>query len=222
MADVVGTGADADRERADRELSIVIRNAARGEPGAVAAIVERLTPALLMQAEHRLGAALRRFVEPQDVVNDVWLSALRRLPEFRADTGRAVPSLLAYLGVAVLRRVLELHKRHIDGKPFVRTADAAAESGSDALAADIAATATGAVTAAVRAERGAALRAAIDALDETDRAVVVLRGVEAQDLEVVAMLTGLTPNGVSQRYRRALAKLRERLPASVFDELDAA
>lgn len=222
MVDTAETPGDAARERDDRDFSVVIRRAAGGEPAAVGALVERLTPALLMQAEHRLGTALRRFVEPQDVVADVWLGTLRRLPEFRAEPGRAVPSLLAYLGVAVLRRVLELHRRHRDGAPVVRPADGPSFDTGAGLADQISATATGAVTAVLRAERGAALRAAIDALDETDRAVVVFRGVEAQELGVVAMLTGLTPNGVSQRYRRALAKLRERLPASVFDELDEA
>ena len=79
---------------------------------------------------------------------------------------------------------------------------------------------TGIVSKVVKGERYAALHAAVAELDELDRAVVVLRALEQLPNEAVAAMTGLQPNAVSQRLRRALAKLRERLPNSVFDDLD--
>lgn len=206
------------RNAADREMSAVIRRAAAGDTAAVGAMVERFTPALLMQTEHRMGAALRRFVDPQDVVNDVWLAALRRFDAFRPETGRAGATLMAYLGVAVLRRVRELYERYVDGKPVVALEPPPDDAGA-ALPQNVAATATGAVTAVLRAERAASLRAAIAELDELDRTVVVLRGIEGQPPQLVAMLTGLSENAVAQRLRRALEKLRTRLPATIFEDL---
>jgi RNA polymerase sigma factor (sigma-70 family) len=202
-------------------MSATIRRAAAGDTICVATIVERFTPALLMQAEHRLGSALRRYADPHDVVNDAWLGALRRLAEFNPAEGRAVPTMLAYLGVAVLRRVHELYRKHLVGKPALVTPDGEPDNTVD-LAAQLPAETTGVVTRALRAERFEALHRAIEALDPTDRAVVVLRAIEQQPNDVVASVTGLAPNAVSQRLRRAMAKLRERLPASIFDELDDA
>jgi RNA polymerase sigma factor (sigma-70 family) len=196
----------------------VIRRATAGDTAAVGAMVERFTPALLMQVEHRMGAALRRFVDPQDVVNDVWLATLRRLDGFAPVAGRAGATLMAYLSVAAMRRVRELYERYVDGKPVVAAAPGREDSQSHP-AIDVATSATGAVTAVLRAERGATLRAAVAELDETDRTVVVLRGIEGQPPQLVAMLTGLSENAVAQRLRRALEKLRARLPASIFEDL---
>ncbi len=206
------------RFAADREMSAVIRRAAAGDTAAVGAMVERFTPALLMQVEHRIGAALRRFVDPQDVVNDVWLATLRRFDGFNPVEGRAGATLMAYLGVAAMRRVRELYEKYVDGRPVVAFA-ARVDDSQPFLPTDVAASATGAVTAVLRAERGATLRAAVAELDETDRTVVVLRGIEGQSPQLVAMLTGLSENAVAQRLRRALEKLRARLPATIFEDL---
>lgn len=201
-------------------LSSAIKRAGEGDPRSVATLVERLTPALVMQASHRLGPTLRRFVEPEDVVNDVWLASLRRLSEFVPAEGRATASLLSYLGVAVLRRVHRMHKIHM-ATPGGLGRGAADPEASEALA-ELPAETTGVVSKHVRSERHRALHEAVAELDEVDRAVVVLRALEQHPNEAVAAMTGLQPNAVSQRLRRALAKLRERLPESVFDDLDDA
>jgi RNA polymerase sigma-70 factor, ECF subfamily len=206
--------------RADDEWSGIVRRASRGEDAAQQALVERFTPALLAQAEHRVGVQLRRFVDPADVVADVWFVALRRLPEFDPPPGRATATLLAYLGTVLLRRVRDLYRRHMEGKPAIVGATDVRGDGEDSGGLlELSAATTGVVTRVVRAERAAALRSALDELDPLDREVVVLRGIESQSNAVVAALTGLAPNNVSQRLRRALAKLRERLPASIFDDL---
>ncbi len=202
----------------DEEMSRVIRSAAAGESEALAALVERFTPALLMQADLRLGPALRRLVDPLDIVNDVWMTAFRSLSEFRAEPGRTTVALLGYMSLAILRRVQELHRKHLAGKPL-RTAFWSAGNELASGLSELPASVTGVVTNALREERRDVLRRAIASLDDLDRAVVVARSIEGQENDDVALLTGLTPNNVSQRHRRALHKLRELLPASVFDDL---
>jgi RNA polymerase sigma factor (sigma-70 family) len=201
----------------DAEASAWLRRASRGDEDAQRALVERFTPALLAQAQYRVGAPLRRFVDPSDVVADVWLVALRRLPAFDPAPGRATGTFLAYLGTVLLRRVRDLYERHLAGKPEVVPHGAAGADGGAGL--ELSAHTTGVVTRVVRAERAAALTRALDELEPLDRAVVALRAIEGQRNEVVAALTGLASNAVSQRLRRALAKLRERLPESIFDDL---
>lgn len=202
---------------ADAELSACVRRAAAGDAAAVAALVERLSPALLVQAEHRTSGALRRFVDPADVVNDVWLAALPKLAGFEAPPGRAVPAVLGFLSVVLLRRVRDLFEKHFAGKPA--QVEAGATPSVDDPVARLAAETTGVVTRVVRQERGAALRAAVAELDPLDRAVVTLRAIEGQPPEAVARATGLTPNAVATRLRRALEKLRKSAPLTVFDDL---
>jgi RNA polymerase sigma factor (sigma-70 family) len=204
----------------DRDLSLLLQQARAGSPGAVAGLVEHFTPALMLQAEHRVGAPIRRFVDPADVVDDVWLIALRRLPDFAPEPGRSARTWLAYLSTILLRHVRDLYGKHLAGKPLAEsppTKDShAAPDWLEAAAAE----ATGVVTRAARAESGAALREAIRSLDPLDRAVVVLRGIEGLSNEGVAALTGLLPNTVSVRLRRALERLRGRLPPALIADLE--
>ena len=78
---------------------------------------------------------------------------------------------------------------------------------------------SGVVTRASRAERRDAVLSALDELSDDDRAIIVLRGIEQADLKDAAAQLGITTNAASVRYHRALARLRERLPGSIFDDL---
>ena len=76
---------------------------------------------------------------------------------------------------------------------------------------------SGAVTRAVRRETQDAVRDAIDRLEDLDREVVVMRGIERHPVGQIAAVLGLTENVVSQRYRRALDKLKGLLPRDIAD-----
>ena len=71
----------------------------------------------------------------------------------------------------------------------------------------------------MREETRSCVGAAIEALDPRDREVIVLRGIEQNSNETVALLLGISPNAASMRYQRALQRLRDRIPASLLDEL---
>ena len=76
------------------------------------------------------------------------------------------------------------------------------------------------VSKAVRGEIGDQVRQAIDRLSEADREILVLRGIEQNANETVALLLKLPANTVSVRFRRALRRLRDELPGSLLDDLD--
>jgi RNA polymerase sigma factor (sigma-70 family) len=75
------------------------------------------------------------------------------------------------------------------------------------------------VSHAVHQEIRSTVSAAIDELDPLDREVILLRGIEQNSNETVALLLGISPNAASMRWQRALQRLRARLPGSVFDDL---
>jgi RNA polymerase sigma-70 factor (ECF subfamily) len=174
-------------------------------------VVTRFTPLLRAQAALRLGR-LQGQVSVDDVVAEAWLVALRRRAEFVPNDAPSTPRMLKFLGTTILnlvnRRIEDYVRRGARQAPLPVTED----SGVDASG--LADTVTGAVTQAVRHETAAALDATLSGLSEIDRQVIILRIVEGLSNQEAALQLRESPNTASQRYRRALARLREALPES--------
>jgi DNA-directed RNA polymerase specialized sigma24 family protein len=166
---------------------------------------ERLSPLLQAHASWRLGPALRASHDPQDLEEDAWAVALPRFKDLGPREGRMTPVLLRFLTTTILY-----------GAAMAPPDD---DAEGDALT-RFPAEQSGVVTAAARRETQGAVAAALAALDEKDREIILLRGIEQQPNQTVSLLLGLTPQAVAMRYRRALDRLRAHLPRSVFDELD--
>jgi RNA polymerase sigma factor (sigma-70 family) len=188
-----------------------VGRARAGDDTSLAWLVERLSPLLLAQAAMRLGADLRRFYEPQDLVHDAWLVTLPRLSELPPRRGRHTPVLLKFLSTAILLRVRNLLRKH--------TGRADAGPGTSGQPEGLPASQSGIVSRAIRNEARDEVQAALGRLADADREVLLLRGVEQVTNATAAMLTGQSAAGVSKRYSRALTRLRHELPGSVFEEL---
>ncbi len=198
-----------EREGPSDSTSFHVLRARTGDDSSLAWIVNRFTPLLLEQARYRIGAALRRRLEPEDLVQEVWAVALPALGGLEPREGRTTPVVLKFLSTTLLYRVNN-HARKL-----VRSR----EDADPAWGALPAAT-RGAVTRAVGAEGHNELLSALDGLSDRDREVVVLRGIEQHSNAKAAELLGETPNAVSLRYNRAIQALRKNLSGAIFDELD--
>jgi RNA polymerase sigma-70 factor (ECF subfamily) len=192
-----------------------VRRAIGGDAQSLAWMVARLSPLLLAQASYRLGATLRRMIDPEDLVNDAWLVALRKLPELSVRDGHHTPVLLRFLSTTLLYRINNLVKRHLRGEAVTMAAVAGQTDPLDRVAAEN----TGVVTRVVREELRSEVTRCMTELDEQDREILLLRGIEQQPTATVALVLGISPGAVSMRYSRALERLRQSLPGSVFDEL---
>jgi RNA polymerase sigma factor (sigma-70 family) len=202
----------------DPLTSLHVRRALHGDVSSLAWVVERFSPLLLAQARYRLGTRLRLLYDPHDLVNDVWLRALPRLSGIDARDRRVTPVILRFLAITLLNRVSDLFDKHFRGKPL--TLEAAASEGSDAEALHLpAAESTDVVSRAVRSENGEALRRVLDEMEPRDREVLVLRGIEQRENQEVAAQLGIDGDAASTRYRRALQRLRDRLPAVLSSDL---
>jgi RNA polymerase sigma-70 factor, ECF subfamily len=193
-----------------------VRNAIAGDRESLDWVVRRFAPLLRAQAEWRLGTSLRGKVDPDDVVAEAWLVVLRRLPDLDGDEGRRTPRLVAFVGTVVLN-IANRHMDHAARRLRTFAPQSPASDASDPVD-ELEATVTGAVTGAARDELGAALAAALGALPEADRRVVLLRIAEGRTNEEAAEELGEASNTVSRRYRRALAKLRASLPPTFFED----
>jgi len=197
-----------------------VRRALGGRAESLDWIVARFSPLLLAQASYRLPREVRAWCEPEDLVNETWIVALPRLDRIECRDGRFTPTLVRYLSSTLLNLANNIARKHIRGESRRRASlpgagETTAGDPADRLAADQ----VGVVTQAVHREREGRVMACLEELDPKDREVILLRGIEQQSSQVVALLLGLTPEAVAMRYARALERLRERLPSSVFHEL---
>jgi RNA polymerase sigma factor (sigma-70 family) len=208
--------ADEDEVLSVTQTSFHVRRAIDGDGESLGWIVERLSPLLRMQAEYRIPERLRSLYDPQDVVADVWLAAMPKLGSLSARSDRWTPVLVRYLSTAVLRRVNELYRKHLLNKPLREAVPEESSVGLNALPAPV----SGAITRAERGETQAAVREAIEGLEAKEREIVILRGIEQLTNLEASDFLGETPGTLAMRYHRAMARLRARIPRSVFDELD--
>ncbi|MCA8953029.1 MAG: sigma-70 family RNA polymerase sigma factor [Planctomycetes bacterium] len=190
--------------------TIQLARAVDGDADSLAWIVERLSPALRAYASYRIGRVLRQHHDPDDLVHDAWLAVLPKLRELVAgEDRRRTPVLLKYLSNTILFRIRDLARRHARGAH-----EPAAAAG------EVPAAISGAVTRAFRREVRDELHRQLDELDERDREILLLRGIEQLSAKATATLLGLGVEATHKRYQRALARLRSRLPESIFVELD--
>ncbi|MCA8965733.1 MAG: RNA polymerase sigma factor [Planctomycetes bacterium] len=193
-----------------------VARAIDGDTTSLEWLVVRLSPLLRSHAAYRLGPVLRRHYDPDDLVNDAWIALLPKLREL-ADVHdrRRTPMLLRYLSSTVVLRIRYLARRHArqtdPGAPPVDGVDPAA---------GLADARSGAVTRAMRREERDRVREQLDELPPADREVLLLRGIEQLSAPATAAMLAISVDAVHKRYQRALARLRERLPESVFGELD--
>ncbi len=147
---------------------------------------------------HRTAVLLGAGDDAEDVVQEAFVKAYRRLPQYRGEAPFR-PWLLAI--VANETRNLHRSRKRRDGLVLRAAAlEDPRPNGPDV-----------AVDAALAAERRAALLDALRALDQRDREVIVCRYLlDLSEAETVETL-GWPRGTVKSRTARALAKLRSRL-----------
>lgn len=158
-----------------------------------------------------MGEQLCRSHDPTDLVQDAWMVLLPRLSSLTPQQGRLTPVLLSYLSATILHKLRNLLRRELKRQPSGDSSHLDEIPNSDEL--------TGIVTNIVRREATDQVHEALHELSESDREIIILRGIEQQPTDQVAQLLDITPKAASKRYGRALQRLRERLPESIFAEL---
>lgn len=190
----------------------LLARAAAGEQEAWGALLTHYRPRLRCMIALRIDARLQGRVDPSDVLQDAFVTASLRLPEFLRD--RAVP-FYVWLRQLTGQQLALLHRHHLGTKQrdarreISLWAGAVPQASSAALAAQLLGRDPRPSEAAMRAERALRVEEALNQLEPLDREVLALRHFEQLTTPEVALVVGVSPAAASKRYVRALKKLKD-------------
>ncbi len=166
---------------------------------------------LLRMVGLRMDNRLRGRIDPADVVQEAYLEAVKRLAEDRRD--KKMPFFL-WLRFLTAQKLAELHRHHLGTQARDATRDvslysrAMPEATSAVLAAHLMGRRTSPSQAAARAEQQVRVQQALNGMDEIDREVIALRNFEQLNNAEAAHVLGLSESAASNRYVRAVKRLK--------------
>ena len=171
-----------------------------GDPSAFAALYERLAPSLRAWASLRITGSLRDFVEPGDVVQEVWWRAMDAFDRYDPERSPFRPWLFK-IATNVL---LEWNRKRRNRS---RLDPESISQRSQLLPTVLARQATSVGRRVALRDSVEKLVGVVASMNDEDRAVFVHCGLEGRTAAQAALLVSATEDAVEQRWRR----LRQRL-----------
>lgn len=168
-------------------------------------------PRLWQIIHFRLSDQVRGRVDADDVLQDVFLDAEKRLSHYAEGE---FPSMFLWLRLVAGQTLSRVHRRHLatESRSTLRESNVGGDkqpgNTSLCLSQRFIAHLTSPSQAAVKVELIAEVRKALDGMSEIDREVVALRHFEELTNHEVATELGIAPKAASIRYVRALERLR--------------
>jgi RNA polymerase sigma-70 factor (ECF subfamily) len=188
------------------DLPDMLARAQRGDRGAFEELFRRYSTDLRQAIQLRLDRRLRPRLDVSDVLQETYLEALRRLPEYL--TRPAAPFDL-WLRWLARDRLLVLHRRHLgtDMRSVRRELPQLPADSSALLLGGLGGGTSPSQTLAAH-EQAERLRLALERLDEDEREVILMRHFEHRGNRDIAWVLGLSESAAHKRYIRALQRLR--------------
>jgi RNA polymerase sigma-70 factor (ECF subfamily) len=194
------------------EIQIRLERFHKGDQRALAELFDRYRERLKRMVRLRLDRRLQGRVDDSDVLQEAYLDIARRAPEYAAN-----PTMPFFLWLRFLtgQRLLAIHRQHLGAKmrdvghEVSLYRGALPQASSVSLAAQLLGRLTSPTQAAVRAEMQLRLQEALNGMDPLDREVLTLRHFEELSNSETAAVLGLTKSAASNRYVRALKRLKD-------------
>ena len=181
------------------DFSELLRRARDRDPAAITELHARYQRRIRGAVRRRLGPALRRACDADDVVQSVFADVLVRLPEFE---DRGEDAFRHWLYTLAEHKVATKLRRELRPEGGRRQ-----ETFGDDLRP--LAGGPGPATQAGDADDHARLRTVLGALDPAQREILALRDESGLAFDVIAQRLGLaSPDAARMRYARALLALR--------------
>lgn len=182
----------------------------QGEP-ALAELFSTSLPRLERIIHFRIDPRIRGRVDAADILQETWVTAARRLPDFLREPS---VSLFIWLRQLALQTLIDIHRRELchrrdAGREIHLAGDSPPGDTSLSIAHFLADQITSPSQHLMRAEDIQQLQAALNSMPEIDREVLALRHFEQLTNLQTAEVLGLAPTAASNRYIRAAARLTE-------------
>ena len=190
-----------------QDILILLERAGQDDPEAFAELFARHRDRVRQAVALRLDRRLLARVDVSDVVQDTYLEAVRRLPEYLRD--RPLPFDL-WLRWLAQERVVVLHRRHLfaDRRAVGREAPPLPVDASSLVVKALLGKEPSPSAAAGVAELAEKLRLALGQLDEDERDLILWRHFEYLGNREIAQMLQISEATASKRYIRALERLR--------------
>src|SRR6516164_9148475 len=202
MADPVGN-----------DPNLLLRRALAGDESALAALFDGYRDRLRRMIRLRLDRRLSGRVDSSDVLQEAYLDVRKRIAEYGRDPA-AMPFHL-WLRLVAGQRLTDIHRHHLGAQMRDAGMEVSLHRGpfpqadSISLAAQLLGKMTSASKAAIRAEHKLIVQDALNAMDPIDREVLALRHFEHLSNDETALVLGLSKSAASNRYIRAVRRLKE-------------
>jgi RNA polymerase sigma-70 factor (ECF subfamily) len=192
----------------------LFQEAQKGDLQAMARLFLAHRERLCGMVQLRMDWRLRRRVDASDVVQEAYLDYARRFHDYCQK--QTLPFYL-WLRQLTTQRLIDVHRRHLGAKMRDAAMDVSIWQGplppvsTNSLASKLLGRMTTASRAAQRAEDQIKVQNALDRLRSTDREIIALRHFEMLTNDETALTLGISKTAASNRYVRALSKLKEEL-----------
>ena len=193
------------------EIDELTKRLSAGDLEALAGLFSMAWERLLRMVHFRLDQRLQGRVDPEDILQEAYLAAQQRVDSFAAEKASSV---FVWLRLIVGQTMIDVHRRHLGSKirdanqevPIQRLASPAASSASMSM--HLLCGLTSPSQAAVKAELAGLLEKTLDDMEPMDREILGLRHLEELSNKEVAELLSITRATASNRYVRALQRLK--------------
>jgi RNA polymerase sigma-70 factor (ECF subfamily) len=198
-------------DRSD-DTGMHLERALAGDESAMGALFQGYRDRLRRMIRLRLDRRLSGRVDASDVLQDVFIEVKKRLQEFERQ--EELPFHL-WLRLIAGQKLTDIHRYHLGAQMRNAGQEVSLHRGpypqasSVSLAAQLLGKLTSASKAAIRAEHKVIVQEALNSMDPIDREVLTLRHFEHLSNDETALVLGLSKSAASNRYIRALRRLKE-------------
>jgi RNA polymerase sigma-70 factor (ECF subfamily) len=194
-----------------------LKQASLGDQAMLGELLAKYRPRLRRMVRLRLDRRLQGRVDQSDIIQEAYLEAAQRLPEYVHNP--TMPFFL-WLRFIAMQRLALAQRRHLGtrareaGREVALHAGALPHATSAALAAGLIGKLTSPSNAVARTEMKLKLQDALNAMEPLDREILALRHFEQLSNLETAVVLDIKPTAASNRYVRALERLRVILTAT--------
>jgi RNA polymerase sigma-70 factor (ECF subfamily) len=190
----------------------LLRRAAAGDQQAVNELFTLYRDRLRAMVRLRLNRRLQGRVDPSDVLQEAYLEICKHFEAYAR--APALPFFL-WLRHITGQKLIAAHRQHLGaqvrdaGREVSLYRGALPEASSASLAAQLLGRFTSVSRAAERAELQIRVQEALNGMDPLDREVLALRHFEMLSNAETAQVLGIKKSAASNRYIRALERLKD-------------